>query len=153
MVRTATLALLLSACCPESEYCADESASPCVQAAFAAGETCGAAAGESAELGCSLEFDEYLACLDTASDCGTCESLRVGWTECSTDVCSYASRIDQGCFNDRPDCRPIFDEGNTPDRCLPFWRDYILCLGRSSPATATCFDQCNDIFVDFWSCD
>ena len=153
MFRGMALCLFLSACCVDASKFCENYEAECVQRAFDSEPMCDTAASRAETLGCVVEFDDYLSCLQTANDCGTCEALRQDWSECTTDVCRYASRSDRGCFNDRPDCNPIFDEGNTPPQCLPLWRAYMLCLARSSPDEGTCDDQCIDIFIDFWSCD
>lgn len=153
-VRGVVLALLLSSCCADTaRLCDEEYGAECVQEAFDSQQACGSAASSAQALDCATEFDDYLACLQTANDCGGCEPLRQDWSDCVTDVCAYGARIDRGCFNDRPDCRPVFDEGNTPPQCLGIWRSYVLCLARSSPAEETCDDQCIDLFIEFWSCD
>jgi hypothetical protein len=73
------LALALSACCADtSQFCAQEYGAECVQAAFDSEQACSDVGSDSAQLGCSTEFDAYLACLDTALDCGSCEIL--AWT-------------------------------------------------------------------------
>lgn len=154
MVCRVALALVLGGCCVDaSSLCEERYGAACVQAAFDSEEACGRAAADSDELGCSIEYEEYLACLENAQDCGSCEALRINLTDCSSNVCNYSARIDRGCFNNRPDCNAIFDEGRTPDRCLPFWRSYMLCLARTSPDEVDCDDQCIEIFNDFWRCD
>lgn len=154
MIRWAVLALSLSACCADTgQLCAEEYGADCVQEAFDSEQACGSAASSAEELGCAAEFDDYLACLQTANDCGSCELNRQDWSECATNVCAYSARIDRGCFANRPDCEPVFEEGNTPANCLVLWRSYMLCLARSSPDEGTCDDQCIDIFIEFWSCD
>ncbi|MFK8002292.1 MAG: hypothetical protein AB8H86_22035 [Polyangiales bacterium] len=154
MIRSAVLAIALSGCCADTaQLCAEEYGAECVQDAFDSQQACGSAAANAEELDCAEEFEGYLDCLQTANDCGSCELTRLDWNECATNVCAYSSRIDRGCFADRPDCGPVFDEGNTPPNCLVLWRSYMLCLARSSPDEGTCDDQCIDIFIEFWSCD